>query len=82
MWRFSSVLSAFAASFLLIYGAAPVFAGSSVNVPVGSSVYRDIERLEVKGLLKGSLLTTRPISRLEAARLIAEAEDAFGGLDA
>ncbi len=50
-------------------------AGSSVNVPVESGVYDDLERLEVKGLLDTALLSTRPFGGLEAARLIREAEE-------
>lgn len=49
-------------------------AGVSVNVPVGSRLYRDLERLEVKGLIPGAMLSTRPMSREEAALLVREAE--------
>jgi len=48
-------------------------AATSANVPVASRVYSDLERLEIKGLLPTSMLSTRPINRVEAARLISEA---------
>jgi hypothetical protein len=47
---------------------------SSTNIPIGSLIYRDLERLEVKGLMGSSLLSSKPLSRLEAARLIKEAD--------
>lgn len=47
---------------------------ASSNVPVGSWVYQDLEKLEAEGLLASGILTSRPISRAEAARLIREAE--------
>ncbi|HBG46848.1 MAG TPA: hypothetical protein DDW94_07650 [Deltaproteobacteria bacterium] len=47
---------------------------TSTNVPVGSPIYDGLERLEVKGLLGGGILTTKPISRGEVARLAREAE--------
>ncbi len=50
-------------------------AGSSVNIPVGSPIYQDIERLEVKGLLDSVMLSTKPFGRLEGARLVKEAEE-------
>jgi len=64
----------FASAVLLIFLSAKAsFAGSSVNVPVDSAAYDDLERLEVKGLLDSALLSTRPFGRIEAARLIREA---------
>ncbi len=50
-------------------------AGSSVNTPVGSPIYHDLERLEVKGLLDSAMLSTKPFGRLEGARLVKEAEE-------
>lgn len=47
---------------------------ASPNVPVGSWVYPALERLEAEGLIPSGILTSRPISRLEAARLVKEAE--------
>lgn len=48
--------------------------GASTHVPVGSWVYPALEKLESEGLLASGILTSRPISRAEAARLIKEAE--------
>lgn len=47
---------------------------ASTHVPVGSWVYPALEKLESEGLLASGILTSRPISRAEAARLIKEAE--------
>lgn len=55
-------------------------ADSSVNIPVGSSIYRDLEMLEVKGLIKSGVLATKPFARLEAVRLIKEAEENWNRL--
>lgn len=46
---------------------------SSTNIPVGSWIYRDLERLEVKGLVESGLLSTKPFSMQEGARLAEEA---------
>ncbi|MBW7956517.1 MAG: hypothetical protein H3C68_01370 [Deltaproteobacteria bacterium] len=48
-------------------------AGSSVNIPVDSWIYQDLERLEVKGVIESGILTTRPFTRQEGARLAEEA---------
>lgn len=48
-------------------------AGASANTPVGDALYKDIERLELKGLVTSGLLSTRPFNRAEAKRLIDEA---------
>ncbi|MDO8426120.1 MAG: capsule assembly Wzi family protein, partial [Deltaproteobacteria bacterium] len=53
---------------------------ASPNVPVGSRVYEYLERLEVEGLIKTALLSTKPISRTEGARLTSEAESRFDAL--
>ncbi|MBI5469367.1 MAG: capsule assembly Wzi family protein [Deltaproteobacteria bacterium] len=53
---------------------------ASANVPVGSRVYECLERLELDGLIKTGLLSTRPISRAEGARLTSEAERRFEAL--
>ena len=50
-------------------------AATSVNIPVGSYIYQELERLEVKGLIKGSMLSTKPLTRFEATRLLSEAEE-------
>lgn len=48
--------------------------GASPHVPVGSWVYPALEKLEAEGLLASGILTSRPISRAEAVRLVKEAE--------
>jgi hypothetical protein len=50
-------------------------AGSSAHVPVGSWVYTALERLEAEGVIRSGLLATRPVTRIEAARLVREAAD-------
>ena len=50
------------------------FALSSVNVPLDSWVYNTLDRLEGYGLIDSALSSTKPYSRLEAARLMAEAQ--------
>ncbi len=50
----------------------PVLASS--HVPVGTWVYPALERLEAEGLIKSGILTNRPLSRKEMARLVKEAE--------
>ncbi|MBI4949009.1 MAG: hypothetical protein HY955_02560 [Deltaproteobacteria bacterium] len=70
MWRFSLFIA------LISVFAVPALShpASSVNVESGSAIYRDLDALEVMGLIPSSLLSTRPISRLEAVRLLFEAE--------
>ncbi len=60
---------------VFLFASGHVLAGSSVNASVGSAVYRDLERLEVKGLIDSALFSTRPFGRLEVARLIGEAAE-------
>lgn len=50
-------------------------ASASVSIPVGDTAYDDLERLEVKGLVKSPILSTKPFGRLEGARLAREARD-------
>ncbi|HLE18727.1 MAG TPA: capsule assembly Wzi family protein [Syntrophales bacterium] len=47
---------------------------ASTHVPVGSWIYPALEKLEAEGLLATGILTSRPITRAEAARLVKEAE--------
>lgn len=68
MWRFSLLVL-----FISILAPTVSYPATSVNVESGSTVYRDLDSLEAMGLLHSSLLSTRPISRLEAARLATEA---------
>lgn len=63
---------AFLASLALL--ASLSFALSSVNVPLDSWVYDALARLEGYGLIDSALSGTKPYSRLEAARLAAEAQ--------
>lgn len=59
----------FLASFLLL----SQYALASSNIPVGNKAYMDLERLEIKGLIPSSMLSTKPFSRIEAGRLAREA---------
>lgn len=77
MWRSNLALLLLFTLFLLYPTLSAAL--SSVNVPVGSRVYEDLERLEVKGLLRSSMLSTRPITRADAARLVSEARSLYGG---
>ncbi|MBF0542065.1 MAG: hypothetical protein HQK91_11530 [Nitrospirae bacterium] len=64
-------------SFILIICLASVtFAASSSNIPLGSYIYEDLERLELKGLINTAILSSKPFSRIEGARLVQEAVDA------
>jgi hypothetical protein len=55
----------------------PCFAFVSTNVPIGHWSYDDIDKLIGEGLIDGAMLTTRPVTRLEMARNIAEADEKF-----
>lgn len=46
----------------------------AVNVDVGDEIYDILLRLEAEGVIQSGLLTTRPLSRREVARLAVEAE--------
>jgi len=47
----------------------------STNVPLDHWSYRDIDKLIGQGLIDSDITSTRPITRLEMARLIAEADE-------
>ncbi len=49
-------------------------ATASTYVPVNDTTYAILNRLEAEGILKSSMLTTKPLSRKEVARLVLEAE--------
>lgn len=49
----------------------------SVNVPVGHWPYNAIDKLTSLGLIKSHMLTTRPVTRLEMARLVREGKSNF-----
>lgn len=70
MWRFSLLIALIS----VIVVPALAHPASSVNVEPGSVIYRDLDSLESMGLIPSSLLSTRPISKLEAVRLLFEAE--------
>ncbi|MCK4816369.1 hypothetical protein KA005_11425, partial [bacterium] len=48
---------------------------ASVNIPLDSSFYTDIDTLISQGLIKSSISSTQPFTRDEAGRLLAEAVD-------
>jgi len=67
-----SLFSLFALVFVMAAFAPCAIA--STNVDIGDEAYDALLRLEAEGLIRSGLLTTRPISRREAARLLGEAE--------
>lgn len=69
--RFFSLI--FAAGFFLLCLTANVYA-ASIEIPLDDTAYQDFERLEVKGLVRSGIFSTKPFSRREAARLANEAE--------
>lgn len=64
---------------LLFFVPEKALASGSVHVPVGSWVYRALDRLEAEGLIKSGLLDSRPLTRSEVARLVREAEASARG---
>ncbi|MBW2312025.1 MAG: hypothetical protein JRF35_13305 [Deltaproteobacteria bacterium] len=52
----------------------PITTHASVNIPLDSAFYDDIDLLGAQGLIQSDLSSTRPIARTEAGRLLAEAE--------
>ena len=50
-----------------------VLASASVNVPLSSPLYGDIETLSACGLIESDLSSSRPFTRVEAGRMLAEA---------
>ena len=55
----------------------PSFSGTSVNVNLENWIYPALERLASFGLTKSGLMTTRPLTRIEVARLIDEATNSL-----
>ncbi len=53
----------------------------STNVPLNHWSYDAVDKLIGQGLIDGSMLTTRPVSRFEMARHVAEADEKFQRLD-
>jgi hypothetical protein len=68
LWRFKYLF--FIAGFVFLFTGA----ASSGNVEPQDHVYDILQRFEAEGLIKSSILTTRPLSRQEILRLILEAE--------
>lgn len=71
---FNLILVATFISFPLVEGA---FGAVSSNVPLDDYAYNDLEKLVNQGLIKSDLWGTRPISRIEMARLIHEAREGW-----
>jgi hypothetical protein len=57
--------------YLILFSSGVAF---SSNVPPDDHVYDILQRLEAEGLIKSSILTTKPLSRQEILRLVLEAE--------
>ncbi|MCX5645657.1 MAG: capsule assembly Wzi family protein [Phycisphaerae bacterium] len=55
----------------------PSRASVSTNVPLGHWSYGAVEKLANYGLIDSAMLATKPLSRLEMARHVAEAKDAL-----
>jgi hypothetical protein len=72
-YQMKFILLAVLAAFAFLVNTAPVSAGSSVNIPLDSPIYNDLETLSLRGLIKSGLFSIRPITRTEAGRLIFEA---------
>ncbi len=53
----------------------------STNVPLGHWSYEAVEKLANYHLIDGAMLTTKPLTRLEMARHVAEARDALAMID-
>ena len=62
---------------LLAFLALPSPASVSTNVPLNHWSYNAIEKLANYGLIDSSMLTTKPLSRLEMARHVGQAKDAL-----
>lgn len=60
-------------SLLYVFHPPSLEARTSPDIPVGSWVYGYFEGLEAQGLIKTGLLSTKPFSRIEGARLLEEA---------
>jgi hypothetical protein len=51
----------------------PIASHASVNIPLDSPFYEDLDLLIAQGLIQSDLGSTKPITRAEAGRLLAEA---------
>lgn len=59
---------------LLPFLSCPITTHASVNIPLDSPFYDNIELLIAQGLIQGDLSSTKPITKEEAGRLLAEAK--------
>jgi hypothetical protein len=63
--------------FSILFLTPPASAKVSVNVPLGHWSYGAIDKLKGLGLIHSDMRGTRPWTRMEVARLIAEANEQF-----
>jgi hypothetical protein len=73
IWPFLFLMASVCVTFLLFVG--PALGFVSVNVPQDDFAYLDLEKLIAQGLVKSDLWGTRPMSRIEMARLVHEARE-------
>ncbi len=59
--------------FFILFIVTPAFANTATYIPVKSWIYEYLEELQLYGLIRSGLLSSKPISRLEGARLVKEA---------
>jgi len=71
--KFNKVPSLIILAFLIVYPSLAL-AISSINLPLDHWAYEALDSLEGYGLIESGLSSTRPYARLEAARLVWEAE--------
>ena len=71
--KIKGILQIILIALLIIALPIPALSGTSVNVDVDSWVYPAIERLASFGLIESGLINTRPLTRMEMARLTGEA---------
>jgi hypothetical protein len=58
-----------------LYGAMPVYALTSTNIPLDSAIYSYLDKLAGFGLINSDIKGIKPFSKTEAARLLLEAEN-------
>ena len=75
LFSFIGFLSTAIIVFVLFFWSitSPVFAYSTVNIPLDSPFYADVETLISHGLIKSDVSSTKPFTRAEAGRLLSEA---------
>lgn len=61
--------------------ARPVWARSSANIPIDSPIYLYLEKISGFGLITTDIRGIKPFSRLEAARLVLEAQQRLKGAE-